>query len=181
MKDTAYTSLALPAHTDTTYFVSHHSCIYARPKLTHMIQSDPAGLQMFHMLSHTDGSGGHSLLVDGFEALSTLRREDYKAFEILCQVAIPAHASGNEGITITPYKHFPMFSYKSPDLMETEFPDMVRWNNDDRGVVPLKSYTVDGNVSADEWYAAASKWNEIIKRKEMEYWVKLEPGRALSK
>ena len=133
---------------------------------------------MFHMLSHTDGAGGQSLLVDGFEALTTLRREDYEAFKIMCQVPIPSHASGNDGITLTPYKYFPMFNYQSEAFMDSEFPDMVRWNNDDRGVVPLVS--VDGTVTADDWYAAARKWNDIITRKQLEYWVKLEPGRALS-
>ena len=133
---------------------------------------------MFHMLSHTDGSGGHSLLVDGFEALDILRREDYQAFKVLSKVSIPSHASGNEGITITPYKEFPVFNYISDDLVDSGFPAMIRWNNDDRGVVPLQS--VDGSVVADEWYTAARKWNEIITRRRSEYWVKLEPGRALS-
>ena len=41
-KDTAYTNLALPAHTDNTYF------------------TDPSGLQMFHLLSHTSDSAAHS-------------------------------------------------------------------------------------------------------------------------
>ena len=42
-KNSAYTQLALAAHTDTTYF------------------TDPAGLQTFHLLSHTNGEGGASL------------------------------------------------------------------------------------------------------------------------
>ncbi|EHL02601.1 putative Trimethyllysine dioxygenase [Glarea lozoyensis 74030] len=92
MKDTAYTSQALAAHTDTAYF------------------TDPAGLQMFHLLSHTEGTGGKSLLIDGFKAAQTLEREDEEA----------AH-----------------------------------------------------------WYDAARKFDEILKRKDMEYWAQLEPGRPL--
>ena len=64
-KDTAYTSLALDAHTDTSYF------------------TDPAGYQMFHLLSHQGGSGGESLLVDGFRAAKILESESPKAFHIL--------------------------------------------------------------------------------------------------
>ncbi|KAG6331400.1 hypothetical protein ID866_7686, partial [Astraeus odoratus] len=53
--DTAYTTMALGAHTDNTCF------------------TDPCGLQLFHLLSHTDGSGGASLLVDGFYVASLLK------------------------------------------------------------------------------------------------------------
>ncbi|CZS99753.1 uncharacterized protein RAG0_08067 [Rhynchosporium agropyri] len=158
MKDTAYTNLALPAHTDTTYF------------------TDPAGLQMFHLLSHNSGSGGSSLLVDGFHAARTLLRESYSAYEILSKTPISWHASGNEGITITPAKKMPVLTFG--DLREGEAPRLlqVRWNNDDRGVVAL---TEDGGVGAEKWYAAAAKWDEILKRKDMEYRAQLKPGRPL--
>lgn len=160
MKDTAYTSLALPAHTDTTYF------------------SDPAGLQMFHLLSHTEGSGGHSLLVDGFEAARTLREEDPNAFKILGQVPIRWHASGNEGIAITPHRTFPVLDITQNDTTHHGV-RRIRWNNDDRGVL---DWTHGNDTSIGEaWYSAARKWNEILTRKDMEYWVKLEPGRPLSK
>src|SRR5271156_2031998 len=84
MKDTAYTSLALPAHTDNAYF------------------TDPSGLQMFHLLSHTSGTGGSSLLVDGFHCAQLLEKADRRAYEVLSKFPIRWHASGNEGIIITP-------------------------------------------------------------------------------
>jgi trimethyllysine dioxygenase len=68
-KDTIYTSLALEAHTDTTYF------------------SDLAGLQMFHLLSHT-GSAGRLLLVDGFAAARILQKEVLNSYDILAQKKI---------------------------------------------------------------------------------------------
>jgi trimethyllysine dioxygenase len=89
-KDTAYTNIALEAHTDTTYF------------------SDPAGLQAFHLLSHTEGSGGASLLVDGFNVAKKLLQTDRKAYKTLSTVNVHAHASGNEGISIQPYRGFPV-------------------------------------------------------------------------
>ncbi|KAL2074612.1 hypothetical protein VTL71DRAFT_8390 [Oculimacula yallundae] len=158
MKDTAYTTLALPAHTDTTYF------------------TDPAGLQMFHLLSHTEGHGGSSLLVDGFKAARTLLKESYSAYEILSKTPISWHASGNEGITITPAKKMPVFNFE--DLREGEVPKFlqVRWNNDDRGVVALRE---DEGMGSEKWYRAAAHWNEILKRKDMEYWAQLKPGRPL--
>ncbi|OBT83026.1 hypothetical protein VE02_07780, partial [Pseudogymnoascus sp. 03VT05] len=91
MKDTAYTTLALPAHTDTTYF------------------TDPSGLQLFHLLSHV-GSGGASLLVDGFACASQLRTQDPRAYDILSRVPVPWHASGNEGVVITPASWVPVFT-----------------------------------------------------------------------
>src|SRR6266536_1143449 len=118
MKDTAYTSLALPAHTDTTYF------------------TDPAGLQMFHLLSHEHGEGGASLLVDGFRAAITLRRESPEAWQVLTKIPITWHASGNDGITITPAKKFPVLNRGTRYEIEALWGMyQVRWNNDDRGAV----------------------------------------------
>lgn len=160
LADTAYTNIALGAHTDTTYF------------------TDPAGLQAFHLLSHTDNSsknsgenlGGQSLLVDGFYAASILKQEDPKAFEVLSRVKLPWHASGNKGITISPDKPYPVLEMDEG----TGKLHRVRWNNDDRGVVPF-----DSEYSPDEWYKAARKWNEILRRKSTEYWFQLKPGNLL--
>lgn len=126
-KDTAYTNLALEAHTDTTYF------------------SEPAGLQMFHMLSHTDGSGGESLLVDGFAAARQLYAEDKEAYKVLSTVGIWAHASGNEDVSIQPYACFPVLLH-DPVMGHLI---QVRWNNADRAAVEASGDMVD------KWYEAA--------------------------
>lgn len=162
LADTAYTNLALAAHTDTTYF------------------SDPAGLQSFHLLSHVDSSaadgkeslGGQSLLVDGFHAASLLKAEDPEAFKVLSRVRLPWHASGNQGITIAPDRLYPVLEVDQ----DTGRLHRVRWNNDDRGVVPF-----DGEYSPEEWYDAARKWNEILTRESMEYWFQLTPGSVLGR
>lgn len=115
--DTAYTNIALAAHTDTTYF------------------TDPAGLQAFHLLSHTpspgepDAAGGESLLVDGFHAAKVLEKSSKGSYQTLCRMAIPWHASGNQGVTITPTKMFPVFSLGA----DGQTVHRVRWNADDRG------------------------------------------------
>ncbi|TWU73007.1 hypothetical protein ED733_004890 [Metarhizium rileyi] len=156
--DTAYTNLALAAHTDTTYF------------------TEPAGLQAFHMLSHTpppdkgndDGSslGGQSLLVDGFYAAYRLKKEFPRAYETLRSVRVPWHASGNEDVAITPNRAYPVIESSTYKFHR------VRWNNDDRGTIPT-------NVDVDAWYNAARKWDSILRRKQNEYWFQLEPGRVL--
>lgn len=115
--DTAYTNIALAAHTDTTYF------------------TDPAGLQAFHLLSHTpsagepDATGGESLLVDGFHAAKVLRETDEKCFRELASRRLPWHASGNEGVTITPDRLHPVLTLDWPGQSLRG----VRWNADDRG------------------------------------------------
>ncbi|KAK7750585.1 hypothetical protein SLS62_007432 [Diatrype stigma] len=162
MADTAYTNIALGAHTDTTYF------------------SDPVGLQAFHLLSHTDPSpsqggatslGGQSLLVDGSYAASILKAECPEAFEVLRSVRLPWHASGNEGITISPDR---LYSVLEVDEATGQL-HRIRWNNDDRGVVPFGE-----KYSPGEWYKAARQWHEILTRKSVEYWFQLKPGQVLS-
>ncbi|KAK6080222.1 trimethyllysine dioxygenase [Seiridium cupressi] len=160
LADTAYTNIALAAHTDTTYF------------------TDPAGLQAFHLLSHVDPStqngkatlGGESLLVDGFWAAALLRDEDPKAWNVLSRVKLPWHASGNKGITIAPNKLYPVLEV---DETTGEL-QRVRWNNDDRGVVPFHV-----EYSPEEWYDAARKWDAILRRESVEYWFQLTPGSLL--
>lgn len=151
--DTAYTTLALAAHTDTTYF------------------TDPCGLQLFHLLSHTAGSGGASLLVDGFHAAATLKLEAPAAYEILSTAAVPTHASGNESVSIRPARAFPVLNHDP----ETGRLVQVRWNNDDRGTLSGDQGTIG------IWYRAARQWVEILRRGRSEYWEQLRPGRALSK
>ncbi|KAF4120560.1 trimethyllysine dioxygenase [Geosmithia morbida] len=173
--DTAYTNLALAAHTDTTYF------------------SDPAGLQSFHMLSHhppprkqqqqqkqqeeeeeeEDGGaplGGQSLLVDGFRAAVEMRERWPEHFDTLRSLGIPWHASGNDDASITPDRRYPVIETLGGQL---DAPiRRVRWNNDDRGVVPPDS--------ADRWYAAARKWDSLLKDPANEFWFQLTPDRVLS-
>ncbi|KAK3297016.1 PhoD-like phosphatase-domain-containing protein [Chaetomium fimeti] len=156
MADTAYTNQALSLHTDNTYF------------------TDPAGLQAFHMLSHepakgeSHATGGESVLLDGFNAARILKSENPEAYDILRSVGLPWHSSGNKGIKITTDLKYPVLE---------ELPNgtlyRIRWNNDDRGVVPFST------ISPERWYGAARKWHEIMERPEMQYWFQLKPGHVL--
>ncbi|KOS19285.1 Trimethyllysine dioxygenase [Escovopsis weberi] len=162
LADTAYTNAALPAHTDTTYF------------------TEPAGLQAFHLLSHSPppgtpaadadadapALGGRSLLVDGFYVAHRLRIESETDFAVLRSVRIPWHASGNKDVAVAPDRAYPVLEASARSIFR------VRWNNDDRGVVPLVADVV-------AWYEAARKWDEMLRREVNEYWFQLEPGRIL--
>ena len=158
MKDTAYTNLALPAHTDTTYF------------------TDPAGLQMFHLLSHTFGEGGDSLLVDGFHAARVLHQNFPSCFRAMADTPIGWHASGNKGITITPATRYPVFNFAASKQVETPRLLQVRWNNDDRGTVGFRRTESD---TGENWFVAARHFNDILKQKDMAYWAKYKPGRPV--
>jgi trimethyllysine dioxygenase len=128
---------------------------------------------MFHLLSHTEGSGGSSLLVDGFACAAQLRQQAPAAYDILAKTPVPWHASGNEGIAITPAGKFPVFN------LDTETGELMqlRWNNDDRATMGIEPAP---GVTYDDWFEAARLWNEIIAHKKNEFWEQLVPGRPLS-
>ncbi|KAL8777893.1 MAG: hypothetical protein Q9213_007660 [Squamulea squamosa] len=156
-KDSAYTQLALAAHNDNTYF------------------TDPAGLQTFHLLLHKNGEGGTSLLVDGFRAANILRKESPNAFWTLCNTKIRGHCSGNNGIAIMPDRAFPVITLEDDTNWRTSQVTQIRWNNDDRAAMTGRSAGETG-----DFYAAARKWVEILRRPDSEYWVQLQPGTVLT-
>ncbi|KZP00626.1 Trimethyllysine dioxygenase [Calocera viscosa TUFC12733] len=148
--DTAYTNIALPAHTDNTYF------------------TDPAGLQIFHLLEHSGGEGGETLLVDGFYAAQQLKARHPASFELLSQIPIPCHAAGDEE---TFYRPDPTSGYPVLSLdPHTGDVRHVRWNNNDRSAMNA--------VHPDlmEQWQAIRDWNACLTDPEAEYWVKLKPG-----
>ncbi|KAG5642898.1 hypothetical protein DXG03_001905 [Asterophora parasitica] len=149
--DMAYTTLALGAHTDTTYY------------------TDPCGLQVFHLLSHTDGTGGASLLVDGFYAASILKELHPEAYELLSSVHVPAHAAGEPSAIYTPHPStgYPVLSH---DKVTGEL-TQVRWNNDDRSVMNR----LDPHV-VDQWYDAIRAWNKCLTSPDSQFWLQLQPG-----
>ena len=102
---------------------------------------------------------------------SVLYQEYPEAYRILSEVRIPAHASGNESMSIRPVHSFPVLHHdpETGNLMQ------IRWNNDDRAAV---SGTQMGRM--DDWYEAARRWVEILRREEAEYWEQLKPGTPLS-
>ncbi|KJE00320.1 trimethyllysine dioxygenase [Cryptococcus gattii NT-10] len=151
--DLAYSTQSLPAHTDTTYF------------------TDPAGLQIFHLLSHpSPGQGGKTLLVDGFHAASRLSASDPASYSVLSRLSIPAHASGTTGTLLRPQISFPVLRHDECGRLA-----QVRWNNEDRGIIG------HGWSAAEvrQWYQAAQRFESLIKSKEVEYWVQLNPGTML--
>jgi len=74
--DTAYSTLELRGHTDSTY--SH----------------DAPGFQLLHCLEF-NGSGGESTIVDGFAVARRIEAEAPELFEVLSTVAVPGQYIGD--------------------------------------------------------------------------------------
>lgn len=153
--DLAYSTEGLPAHTDTTYF------------------TDPAGLQIFHLLSHPPpGRGGTSLLVDGFYAANLLRELHPTSYATLSRLRTPAHASGTPGTMLRPIISQPAFRHDEHGELA-----QVRWNNEDRGVIGQGWSPEDVRA----WYKAAKEYEALLRSEDAECWVQLAPGTMVGK
>ncbi|XP_071492391.1 gamma-butyrobetaine dioxygenase-like [Diadema antillarum] len=72
----AYSDRGLTLHTDLTYY------------------HQPKGLQLFHCIQQAGGSGGDSLLVDGFKVAEDLKSSSQQAFDLLTTVPWDLDDSG---------------------------------------------------------------------------------------
>ncbi|XP_044090885.1 trimethyllysine dioxygenase, mitochondrial isoform X1 [Neovison vison] len=150
--DTAYTKLALDRHTDTTYL------------------QEPCGIQVFHCLKH-EGTGGRTLLVDGFYAAEQVLQRAPEEFELLTKVPLKHEYIENVGechnhmIGVGPVLNIYPWN---KELY------LIRYNNYDRAVINTVPYDV-----VHRWYAAHRTLTVELRRPENEFWVKLKPGRVL--
>lgn len=124
-------------------------------------------MQIFHLLEHTGGTGGTSLLVDGFYAASILRDLRPDAYDLLSTVPIPSHAAGESGILYRA-AHTPLEHDAAGNLRA------VRWNNDDRSALRNVPY-----ADVPRLYEAMRTWNNLITSQDSEYWVQLSPGTVI--
>lgn len=111
VNDTAYSDIAIPLHTDGTYF------------------TDPPGLQLFHLLKH-DGEGGITTLCDSFQAASILKEQYPLYYEILSTVGVPTHSAGD--VFVQPSFPRPILNLDDKgNLIQT------RWNASDRSTMRI--------------------------------------------
>ncbi|KAI8866430.1 Trimethyllysine dioxygenase, partial [Ramicandelaber brevisporus] len=147
--DTAYTTLPLQSHTDTTYF------------------TDPVGLQLFHLIEF-DGEGGRSVFVDGFAAAEALRAKHPEAYQTLCDTKITTHSAGDEGVLVMPTpRYWPIFNFRKEDGELYQ----IRFNNDDRSVLDHLT-----RKQVDAFYDALRKWTLLLRDPKYEFQIQLEPG-----
>ncbi|XP_078268479.1 trimethyllysine dioxygenase, mitochondrial [Rhinoraja longicauda] len=150
--DTAYTKVALDRHIDTTYF------------------QEPCGVQLFHCLKH-DGTGGRTLLEDGFNAAENVRKQSPANFDLLTKVPIKHEYIENVGechnhmIGIGPLLN--VYPWNNELYL-------IRYNNYDRAVISTAPHDV-----IHQWYIAHRALTTELRKPENEIWVKLKPGKAL--
>ncbi|KAM4696544.1 trimethyllysine dioxygenase, mitochondrial-like [Rhinophrynus dorsalis] len=150
--DTSYTNIALDRHIDTTYF------------------HDPCGVQIFHGLQH-DGTGGRTLLVDGFYAADQVCQHHPEDFDILCNVPMrQEYIEDVEGFR----NHMVGFGPVLNVYPWNKELYMIRYNNQDRGVFNTVPYDI-----VRRWYSAHRTLTKELRRPENELWVKLNPGKVL--
>jgi trimethyllysine dioxygenase len=153
--DTAYSTLGISAHTDTTYF------------------TDPVGLQLFHLLKH-EGEGGNTLLVDGFYIAERIKMDSEKYFKVLSSTPVPTHSAGEQGTFImpTPRKGFPIIQCRP----NSQIPYQIRYNNADRSVLSGEFFSAQ---DIENFYDALFLWTKYIENPENEIRIKMKPGRAV--
>ncbi|XP_029925334.1 trimethyllysine dioxygenase, mitochondrial isoform X2 [Myripristis murdjan] len=150
--DTAYTTQALDRHTDTSYF------------------HEPCGIQVFHCLKH-EGTGGRTLLVDGFYSAEKVRQQSPENFELLARIPIKHEYIENTGshqnhmIGIGPVVN--VYPWNNEIYM-------IRYNNYDRSVLNTVPHDV-----VQRWYVAHRELTTELRRPENELWVKLTPGKVV--
>ncbi|XP_071024123.1 trimethyllysine dioxygenase, mitochondrial-like isoform X2 [Oncorhynchus clarkii lewisi] len=150
--DTAYTKLALDRHTDTSYF------------------QEPCGIQVFHCLKH-EGTGGRTLLVDGFYSADQVLQKTPDNFELLARVPIKheyienVSDHRNHMIGIGPVLN--VYPWNNEVYM-------IRYNNYDRAVINTIPHDV-----VNRWYVAHRQLTTELRKPENELWVKLKPGKVL--
>lgn len=150
--DTAYSQLALDRHTDTSYF------------------QEPCGIQVFHCLKH-EGTGGRTLLVDGFYSAEKVRQQSPENFELLAHVPIrheyieTSDNHRNHMIGIGPVLN--VYPWNNEMYL-------IRYNNYDRSVINTMPHDL-----IQRWYVAHRELTTELRRPENELWVKLSPGKVI--
>ncbi|KAK3706530.1 hypothetical protein QZH41_003268 [Actinostola sp. cb2023] len=150
LPDIAYFSNALAGHTGHTYFMQ------------------PGGLQAMH-LTHHHGSGGTSLLVDGFWAAKSLFEEDPDAFKILTSTDVPFEFNGKGLCTRAQAPLLELHPF-------TQELTKLRYNNARIGALVNMNLTFE---EMEKFYQAVRLFGSIVRRPENELWFNLTPGKVI--
>lgn len=157
-KDTAYTSLAIDMHTDGNYW-------YELP-----------GLQLFHMLEHSNGSGGETRIVDVakiVDVLFSLAKSSPSwetTYKVLTQQPIKFHQAGEVDNCFT-QQSYPTLSLDSQGRLV-----QCRWNTSDRSsMIP----DAPGTFTKSQVYEALYRFNALINDPEYFVQFQLSPGTIL--
>ncbi|NXP41251.1 TMLH protein, partial [Leiothrix lutea] len=127
-------------------------------------------IQVFHCLKH-EGTGGRTLLVDGFHAAEQVLRQAPEHFQLLAKVPLKHEYVENVGgchnhmIGVGPVLN--VYPWNNELYL-------IRYNNYDRAVFNTVPHDV-----VRRWYRAHRALTAELRRPDNELWVKLKPGKAL--
>jgi alpha-ketoglutarate-dependent taurine dioxygenase len=144
--DSAYSQTFLEPHTDGSY--SH----------------DAPGLQMFACLERT-GTGGESILVDGFAVAERLRAEQPAHFALLTAVAVPSRY-------LEPGVHL-RATRPTIRVDAAGRPMQITFNNYDRAPFALPPEQMEA------WYDAYASLHRLVVDRDHWMSIRLEPGDVL--
>ncbi|XP_047545749.1 trimethyllysine dioxygenase, mitochondrial [Vanessa atalanta] len=143
--DTAYTNLPLAVHNDNTYF------------------TEAAGLQILHCLEHSSGSGGETLLVDGFYGATRLKNEHHEDFEFLTNFDVEAEylEDGHH------------YRYSAPVIKLDKMKDItqIRFNVYDRSAMAFPN-----DEECRSYYRSLRNLSRYYENPEFQWKFKLKPG-----
>jgi trimethyllysine dioxygenase len=143
--DTAYTNLELRPHTDATYAL------------------DAPGLQLFHCLQFS-GTGGESVLVDGFRIADELRAGDPEAYQTLATIEVTGQYIG-DGAHLMARR--PVLRHEHGRLVQVSF------NNSDRAPVRLPE------AEMRAFYRALKAFEALANSERLQWRHPLRPGEVL--
>ncbi|XP_047023770.1 trimethyllysine dioxygenase, mitochondrial [Helicoverpa zea] len=147
--DTAYTNLPLAAHNDNTYF------------------TEAAGLQILHCLEHKNGTGGETILVDGFYGALELKKEYPEDFKFLSTFNLEAEYI-EEG-----HHH----TYSAPVIRidsETQELQQIRFNVYDRAAMAFKN-----SEECRSYYRSLRNLSKYYQDPSNQWRFKLKPGTVM--
>lgn len=144
--DTAYTDLELAPHTDGTY------------------SNDAPGLQLL-LCVERDGTGGETVLVDGFRVAGELRSRDREMYDVLATVLVPGRYVG-DGVHLLAER--PVLRHDGAGRLV-----QVSLNHADRAPLTLPP------DETERFYAALRAFDALIADSRFQWRFTLEVGTAM--
>lgn len=150
--DTAYTTLPLATHNDNTYF------------------TEAAGLQLLHCIEHTGGSGGDTVLADGYYGATKLKEEHPEDYHFL--VSNDVEGEYVEKAEVADKGHHHRFS--APVIIldkTTKDLKQIRFNVYDRSTMPFANAS-----DTRTFYRALRNLSHYYQDSKYQWQFKLVPG-----
>ena len=133
------------------------------------------GLQMLHV-TYFKGTGGESVLVDGFKLAQIIKEENPDHYHILSTVPLDYHYKDKNNQYLNSCVPFAL----NPDTGNVY---QVHFNNYDRSPISARTvqtlHRMKPSGSITDIYEAIQTFLKTMREREFQYQFRLEPGRAV--